>query len=146
VATGAWPIVLGDSHYLLAFPPNRVVAGATREHGADYDHRVTAAGMHEVLGEALRVAPGLAPATVQDIRVGFRPASTDGKPVLGPAPGIRDLYFATGHGPYGLQVGPWSGAAVADLALSGPVRLDLGPFAADRFSPSAPEGQAPKRA
>jgi D-amino-acid dehydrogenase len=146
VATGAWPIVLGfHSHYLLAFPPNRVVAGATREHGARYDHRVTAAGMHEVLGETLRVAPGLAPATVQEIRVGFRPASPDGKPVLGPAPGIRDLYFASGHGPYGLQVGPWSGAAVADLALGGPVRLDLGPFAADRFSPATPEGQAPKR-
>jgi D-amino-acid dehydrogenase len=134
VATAGWPIVLGfHSHYLLTFAPNRVVAGATREHGAGYDHRVTAAGLHEVLGEALRVAPGLAAATVQEIRVGFRPASPDGKPVLGPAPGIRDLYFATGHGSYGLQVGPWSGAAVADLALGGTVPLDLAPFAADRF-------------
>ena len=136
VATGAWPIILGfHSHYLLTFPPNRVVAGATREHGAGYDHRVTAAGMHEVLGEALRLAPGLTAATVQEVRVGFRPASPDGKPILGHAPGIRDLYFATGHGPYGLQVGPWSGAAVADLALGRPVPLDLDPFAAGRFRP-----------
>jgi D-amino-acid dehydrogenase len=141
VATGAWPIVLGfHSHYLLTFAPNRVVAGATREHGAGYDHRVTAAGMHEVLGEALRVAPGLAAATVQEIRVGFRPASPDGKPVLGPASGIADLYFATGHGPYGLQVGPWSGAAIADLALGGAVSLDLAPFAAARFSPAGRGG------
>lgn len=134
VATAGWPIVLGfHSHYLLTFPANRVVAGATREHGAGYDHRVTAAGMHEVLGEALRLAPGLAAATVLEVRVGFRPASPDGKPILGPAPGIGNLYFATGHGPYGLQVGPWSGAAVADLALGRPLQLDLGPFTVARF-------------
>jgi glycine/D-amino acid oxidase-like deaminating enzyme len=141
VATGAWPIVLGfHSHYLLTFPPNRVVAGATREHGTGYDHRVTAAGMHEVLGEALRVAPGLNAATVEEVRVGFRPASPDGSPILGRAPGIRGLFFATGHGPYGLQVGPWSGAAVADLALGRPVPLDLGAFSVGRFHPGGRGG------
>jgi len=135
VPTGEWPIVTGfHTHYLLTFPPNRVVAGATREHGAGYDHRVTAAGMHEVLGEALRLAPGLGAATVLEVRIGFRPAIPDGKPVLGRSPGIENLYFATGHGPYGLQVGPWSGAAVADLALGTPPPLDLGPFAVARFS------------
>jgi D-amino-acid dehydrogenase len=135
VATGDWPIVTGfHSHYLLTFPANRVVAGATREHGAGYDHRVTAAGMHEVLGEALRLAPGLAAATVLEVRIGFRPAIPDGKPVLGRSPGIENLWFATGHGPYGLQVGPWSGAAVTDLALGTPPPLDLGPFAVGRFS------------
>ena len=115
-------------------PPNRVVAGATREHGAGYDHRVTAAGMHEILGEALRLAPGLAAAAVLEVRVGFRPASPDGKPVLGQAPGIHNLYFATGHGPYGLQAGPGSGAAVADQALGRPVPFDLAPFTVGRFS------------
>jgi D-amino-acid dehydrogenase len=135
VATGDWPIVLGfHSHYLLTFPPDRVVAGATREHGAGYDHRVTAAGMHEVLSEALRLAPGLGAATVHEVRVGFRPASPDGKPVLGQAPGIAGLYFATGHGPSGLQLGPWSGAAVASLALGQPPPLDLTPFSAGRFN------------
>jgi glycine/D-amino acid oxidase-like deaminating enzyme len=135
VATGGWPIVLGfHSHYLLTFPANRVVAGATREHGTGYDHRVTAAGMHEVIGEALRLAPGLAAATVLEVRIGFRPASPDGKPILGQAPRIHNLYFATGHGPYGLQVGPWSGAAVADRALGRPLPLDLGPFTVARFS------------
>ncbi len=93
--------------------------------------------MHEVLGEALRLAPGLAAATVVEVRVGFRPASPDGKPILGPLPGIANLYLATGHGPYGLQVGPWSGAAIADLALGRPVQLDLGPFTVARFRSAA---------
>jgi D-amino-acid dehydrogenase len=38
-----------------------------------------------VLGEALRVAPGLRDAEIREIRVGLRPYSTvDGLPVLGP--------------------------------------------------------------
>jgi D-amino-acid dehydrogenase len=146
MATGEWPIVLGfHSHYLLTFPANRVVAGATREYGAGYDHRITAAGMHEVLGEALRLAPGLAAATVLEMRIGFRPASPDGKPVLGPAPQIHNLYFATGHGPYGLQVGPWSGAAVADLALGRQVGPDLGPFTVARFAGGRRLTSSPER-
>lgn len=53
-----WPVVLPMSrHYLLAFDDSRVVVGATREDGAGFDHRVTAAGMKEVLDEALGVAP-----------------------------------------------------------------------------------------
>jgi D-amino-acid dehydrogenase len=135
--TGRWPIVLGfGSHYLLGFPDGRVVAGATREDGAGYDPHPTAAGVHEVLGEALRTAPGLAAATLHEVRVGLRPASRDGLPILGPVPGHPNLHLATGHGPYGLQVGPWSGAAVADLALGDPVSLDLGPYSAGRFSPA----------
>jgi D-amino-acid dehydrogenase len=135
--TGRWPIVLGfGSHYLLGFPGGRVVAGATREDGAGYDPRPTAAGVHEVLGEALRAAPGLAGATLDEVRVGLRPASRDGLPILGPVPGHPNLHLATGHGPYGLQVGPWSGAAAADLVLGDPVGLDLGPYSAGRFSPA----------
>jgi D-amino-acid dehydrogenase len=136
VDAGRWPIVIGfHSHYLLTFPRSRVVAGATREDGAGYDSRLTAAGVHEVLGEALRVAPGLAGATVREVRVGLRPASLDQLPILGPAPGFDNVLFATGHGPSGLQLGPWSGAAVADLAMGRPVAIDLGPFAIGRFQP-----------
>ena len=62
------------SHYLLAFDESVVVAGATRESGSGFDYRVTAAGQMEVLTEALRVAPGLATATIIETRVGFRPA------------------------------------------------------------------------
>jgi D-amino-acid dehydrogenase len=135
--TSRWPSVLGfHSHYLVTFPGNRVVVGATREDGAGYDYRATAAGVHEVLSEALRLAPGLAQATVHEVRIGFRPASPDQMPVLGPAPGVDNLYFATGHGGYGLQVGPWSGAMVADLALGRSVSLDLNPFAPERFQRS----------
>jgi len=132
--TTGWPIVLGfHSHYILAFPPDRMVAGATRER-AGVDERVTAGGVKEVLDEALRVAPGLADATLVEMRVGFRPYMPDETPALGPAPGLENLLIATGHGGYGLQLGPYSGALVADMALGHNVLFDLTPYDPGRFS------------
>jgi len=44
--------------------------------------------------------------------VGLRPNTPDGRPVMGPAPGVRNGYVATGHGGFGLAVGRYSGAAM----------------------------------
>lgn len=134
VNTSTWPIVIGfHTHYILTFPNNRVVAGATREDGAGFDYRLTAGGVHEALGEALRIAPGLSGATLHEVRIGFRPASPDGLPILGRAPGLRNVAIATGHGATGLQLGPFSGAAVADLLLGRAPDLDLAPCEPSRF-------------
>lgn len=120
--TSGWPVVLptASRHYLLAFDDSRVVVGATREPDAGFDLRVTAAGLREVLDEALSVAPGLAAATVAETRIGFRPASP--RPLLGR---LGDVVVATGFGPTGLTMGPLAGAVAADLALGKPPRLDL---------------------
>jgi glycine/D-amino acid oxidase-like deaminating enzyme len=138
VNTASWPVVLGFGlNYLLTFPENRIVAGATREAEAGYDARCTAAGAHTVLQNALRLAPGLAQATFSEMRVGFRPVCVDGMPVLGASRAYPNLFFATGHGGYGLEVGPYSGALVADQVLGRPSSVDLAPFALERFVKSA---------
>ncbi len=130
----AWPIVVGfHSHYILTFPAGRVVAGATREEHAGFDVRATAGGVREALGEALRIAPGLADTTLHEVRVGLRPATPDGLPILGRVPRIENVFLATGHGASGLQLGPYSGMVVADLALGKQPELDLTPFSITRF-------------
>jgi D-amino-acid dehydrogenase len=128
--TGRWPVVLpgGSGHYLLAFDGSRVVAGATRETGAGFDHRVTAGGLAEVLTQALAVAPGLATAGYLETRVGFRPMGPDARPLLGPVPGADGLVVATGLGPTGLTMGPYAGAVAARAALGEPPGFDLAPF------------------
>jgi len=135
VDTSRWPVVspLGSGHYLLAFPGGRVVAGATRETGSGFDHRVTAAGQLEVLEHALAVAPGLRDATLLETRVGFRPATPDGLPLIGPLPGHPRVLLATGFGHTGLTMAPLVGASVADLALGEAPRIDLHPYRVDRF-------------
>lgn len=130
--TGTWPVLKGfRHHYVVPWPDGRLVAGATREAGSGFDPRVTAGGLHEVLGEALRLAPGLADATVIERRVGLRPVCADGVPVLGVAPDVEGAYLATGHGATGLMLGPYSGKLVADHVVEGepiPDRVSLARF------------------
>ena len=132
--TSRWPIVSAfHEHYLVAWPDSRVVAGATRETGSGFAPHTTAAGVREVLGEALRVAPGLAAAEIREIRVGLRPFTSDTLPVLGPVPGIAGVFLVTGHGPTGLTLGPFSGKLVAGQILGKAPEFDLTPFSVARF-------------
>jgi D-amino-acid dehydrogenase len=115
-----WPIVqpvLG--FYLVPWPNGRVACGGTMEADAGFDHRPTADGVHQLLRECLRTAPGLAQAAITDIRVGSRPATPDGRPILGRLPGWSNVFVATGHGAEGLLLGPYSARLVASCILDG---------------------------
>ena len=128
--TREWPVVLplGASHYLLAFDDQRVVAGATREADAGFDYRVTAAGLAEVLANALAVAPGLAGAEVIETRIGFRPMGGEVRPLLGAVSRVAGLVIGNGLGAAGLTLGPFAGRLLADVALGRAPALDLAPF------------------
>jgi D-amino-acid dehydrogenase len=134
IDTSAWPIVLAfRGHYMVPWEDSRVAIGATRETGSGFRPHCTAAGVIQVLAEALRVAPGLAEAEIREIRVGLRPASRDGLPILGPVPGFERLLLATGHGSIGLQLGPYSGKVVAGMIAHGEAETEIGPFSLARF-------------
>jgi D-amino-acid dehydrogenase len=130
--TSSWPIaqpVFG--HYLVPWPDSRVAVGATYE-DVGFDPRVTAAGLAEVLREALRVAPGLATASMIEARVGLRPGSVDDRPFLGSLPGFQNAYVATGHGPEGLLLGPFTAKLVAQLIVGVAPEHDISAFDAQR--------------
>jgi len=107
------PVV--SDYYMLGFPDSRIVLGATRESGCGFDFRATVGGVAEVLQEGLLIAPGLKNATLEEIRVGFRPMTSDGLPVLGQPPSTTGLILATGLGRYGLTIGPYIGRMAAEL-------------------------------
>jgi len=132
--TASWPIVQPVfGYYLVPWADARVAVGATVE-AAGFDTGVTAGGVHEVLRETLRVMPGLAPATLREVRVGLRPVSADDMPILGALPGVPGVFVATGHGANGLLLGPVSGALVADVMCGREPAVDLAPFDPARFS------------
>lgn len=131
--TTRWPILgWGGSQYQLSFGPDRVVCGATREFDSGYDTRVTPAGVKHVLDEQLRLCPGLADGTLAEIRVGLRPYSDDALPFIGAVPGIDNLVVSSGHGPSGLQLGPYSGLLAAELAQGLQPSTDINNFRPDR--------------
>lgn len=123
-------------HYLLTFPGDRVVIGATRETGSGFDPTLTAGGVAQVLAQGFSLVPALARAGWIEARVGLRPASADGLPYLGRAPGYQNLFLATGMGPSGLTLGPYCGSVIADSVLA---QLTGGP------APAIPSAYHPVR-
>src|SRR5699024_1417078 len=126
--TSEWPVILPQSsHYMLAFD-EKIVAGATREEGSGFDYRLTAGGVHEVISEALHVAPGLKQGTLEEMRIGFRPMGPDVLPILGTVDRLQGMVLATGLGASGLTMGPYVGKLAAELAADETSSLDLSPY------------------
>ncbi|AJC20549.1 NAD(P)/FAD-dependent oxidoreductase [Pandoraea pulmonicola] len=75
------------------------------------------------LGERVDDAPWL----------GRRPCTPDMKPVIGPAPRHRDLWFAFGHAHHGLTLGPVTGRLVAEMMTGEAPIVDPRPFSPQRF-------------
>ncbi len=62
-----------------------------------------------------RYVPAIGTARRGAHRVCARPQSLDGRPLVGPVPGIDGLWIAAGHGPWGISTGPATGRRIADL-------------------------------
>ncbi len=133
--TEALPVIVPvlSDYYMLGFRDSKIVLGATRETGVGFDFRPTAGGISQVLQEGLRLAPGLKTATLEEVRVGFRPMSKDGLPLLGQPSGISALFLATGLGRYGLTLGPYVGLLTAEMVVGKAPSLDSSAFRPDRL-------------
>lgn len=83
-----------------------------------------------------RYVPGVADAALIGLRRCARPASADGRPLVGSVGTIAGLFVAAGHGPWGISTGPGSARLVADLILgrSGGTNVP-GELDPDRFGP-----------
>jgi glycine/D-amino acid oxidase-like deaminating enzyme len=57
----------------------------------------------------------------------------DHNPIIGPVPGLENVVVVVGHSGYGLQLGPYSAALAADLAIGKSIDFDIRPFVLDRF-------------
>jgi glycine/D-amino acid oxidase-like deaminating enzyme len=102
------------------------VLGATRT-AAEPDPEAVAPDVRE---RAARFLPAVADAPTVTVRACGRPLSRDGMPWLGPVPHAEGLHVATGHGAYGISLGPASARIAADALLGrGPVPAA---YAADR--------------
>ena len=65
--------------------------------------------------------------------MGHRPCLPDSLPVIGPATGTDNAWFAFGHGHVGMCGGASTGREIANLVAGRTPQVDLKPFRADRF-------------
>jgi D-amino-acid dehydrogenase len=65
--------------------------------------------------------------------MGHRPSTPDSLPIIGPAKISDRIFYAFGHGHYGLTHAPTTGKLIADLVSATPTMIDTKQFSADRF-------------
>ena len=93
-----------------------------------------------------RLSPILARAPVLASQACYRPVTADGLPLIGPVPGARGAFVATGHSVWGILNAPATGEAMAELILDGAARtVDLAPFDPARLAALDPERAAVNR-
>lgn len=108
-----------------------VLVASTREEGR-FDETVTADAIAHLVSAAVRSFPALAGASYVAGRAGVRPATPDGRPIIGPAPGADGLTIITGHDAVGIMLYPATTELAAQYLLDGNA-APLAPFRADRF-------------
>jgi glycine oxidase len=108
-------ILWGSRCYIVPWQDGTVLVGATSE-DVGFDERATVEGVGGLLDAATALVPALASATFVDVRVGLRPATPDGMPILGPAKDPRVLY-AAGHFRNGVLLAPLTARLIADYVF-----------------------------
>lgn len=119
-------MVRTPSCYLVPRPDGRVLVGATQEERVDRD--VTAAGVFDLLEDALRIAPELAELRLAGTAAGLRPATADLRPAIGTD--ADGLVWATGGFRHGVLLLPVAAEAVAAAA-----RGEEAPAGTELFDP-----------
>ena len=64
---------------------------------------------------------------------GFRPVTPDGVPIIGRAPGWRNLTYAAGHAMLGITLAPATGRLVAQLLSGEETQVDISRCSLERF-------------
>lgn len=125
-------VVHGGPGYAVPKADGLIVVGATHE-DAGFDARVTVAGLTFLTDLARRLIPSLTEAGLAHVWAGLRPALATGPtPLIGPIPGWRNAWLATGHGAWGITLSPGTGQLLAQTLLGRPTAQPLAPFAPNR--------------
>jgi glycine/D-amino acid oxidase-like deaminating enzyme len=58
----------------------------------------------------------------------------NGRPLLGPDPDVRGLWYATGHGRNGILLAGLTGEIIGSLVTTGTTDVDIASLAPERFT------------
>ncbi|HEY3759450.1 MAG TPA: glycine oxidase ThiO [Solirubrobacteraceae bacterium] len=102
-----------EGGYLVPRGDGRYVLGATVEERG-FERRPTAGGVYELLRDARELVPGVLELHIEELSVGFRPATPDNVPAIG-ASSLPGLLWATGHQRNGILLAPVTAGLLAAL-------------------------------
>ncbi|MEO5894376.1 MAG: glycine oxidase ThiO [Vicinamibacterales bacterium] len=111
-------VLWGPSCYIVPWTDRTLLLGATSE-DVGFDERSTLAGVSSLIAAATGLLPGLDDASLLGVRVGLRPATADGLPIIGPSPANDLVIYATGHFRNGVLLAPLTAQLIGDLIVGG---------------------------
>ncbi|MBO1350200.1 MAG: glycine oxidase ThiO [Hormoscilla sp. GUM202] len=106
-------VLFGPNTYIVPRRDGLIVIGATAEDVGFSPHN-TPEGMQALLGRAIRLFPVLKYFPIQEFWWGYRPATPDELPILGPSP-WQNLTLAVGHYRNGILLAPATANLIADF-------------------------------
>ena len=137
IALGHVPAVLHhcihcDDTYLVPRPSGELLIGATVER-VGFQRNVTAQAVAGLLATAMALVPALARLPITRTWFGFRPWAPDDLPILGPWPGVENLWIATAHYRSGILLAPITARLMTEWIVEGRPSVDLDEFLPGRF-------------
>jgi len=124
---------LGDAHVVLTPLAKGVRLAGTMELDPHHDRF----NPRRIAGIVAAARPYLDGGHWDDVSnewVGARPMTPDGLPAIGPLPGHRRVYLASGHNMLGLMLGPATGRLIADLVTERARPAEWAAFAPSRLT------------
>jgi thiazole synthase len=134
-------VLYGAEIYLVPRQDGRILLGATVEK-VGFTPYNTPAGIQQLLNAAIRLYPVLQDFPFQECWWGFRPATLDELPILGPSHCVN-LTLATGHYRNGILLAPVTARLIADLVWQQQFHPLLPAFSWERFLRPAASGIPP---
>lgn len=114
----------------------QVLIGSSRQYGVA-GAQVEAAMLSRMLSRAEEYMPGLTRLSALRTWTGFRAATPDKLPLVGPCPGSENLYLATGHEGLGITTSLGTAKLLVDQLLHRPSAIPLAPYLPNRTQQEA---------
>lgn len=109
----------------------QILIGSSRQYGVD-DGKIEAAMLSRMLARAEEYMPGITQLSALRTWTGFRAATPDKLPLIGPCPGYDRLYLATGHEGLGITTSMGTAKLLVDQLLHRPSAIPVAPYLPNR--------------
>ncbi len=112
-------------------PTGQLLIGSSRQYGTS-DPIIDQGILSAMLRRAFEYMPALRSLSAIRSWTGFRAATGDKLPLIGPVPGSQHVYLATGHEGLGITTSLGTAKLLADLVLKRKSAISLEPYLPDR--------------
>ena len=111
----------------------QILIGSSRQYGAEHSG-IDQPILSRMLARAIEYMPGLTELIAIRAWTGFRAATPDKLPLIGPSPANDRLYLATGHEGLGITTSLATGRLIADQVLQRASAIPIEPYLPGRYA------------